>query len=637
MSQKKKKKPIQASAAPALPKLEPSIFPWDFRMKCIILAVLGILFYGNSLVNEYALDDSIAIERNEFVQKGISGIGKILTSDAYASYYSQMGGKADAQYSGGRYRPLTFVTFAIEHQLFGEESHIRHFVNIALYVLLLICILYFLNFFLLKNSPIGGDLAFLTVVLFAIHPIHTEVVANVKSRDEILSLSLIMLTFIFSLKHIYEKKVKFQLIGITCLFLALLAKEYAITLVALLPLLFYLVGNKKPFEAITAAIPYYAAVVVYLMMRIHAVGVPKTLPANDPLVDPFLYATHAQKLATECYALGWYLMKLFIPYPLACDYSFFQVSYKSFSDILVWVPIFLFAGIAFWAFTLFKKKHIMAFPLLFFLACVALISNFLLDLGAVMGERLVFHASLGFLLILSYYGLTFIKKYPLQTRKSIITTALAVIVIAAGAVVLPRNAQWKNDDSLFIHDVRICTNDALLNNDAGWCYLGLSESPENKPEQARALLDSAKKYLYRAVAIHKKYAAAYLNLSVAYFHLSLPDSASYYLNFVSTIYPGHPSLKRISGLISQLYLGKAMVLGGQQKPLEAIQELRKGLALDNPDSMSAKLWDNLGGAYFTIRQWDSARSAWTKTLQIKPDYVDAQRGLQALPKPGAAQ
>ena len=545
MQQKKKK--TQAPVAAPLPKLEPSIFPWDFRMKCMILMVIGFVFYANSLVNQYALDDSIAIERNEFVQKGVSGIGKILTSDAYASYYKQMGGSADAQYSGGRYRPLTFVTFAIEHQLFGEIAFIRHLVNVLTYLICLISILYFLQYYMLNKVPGGSDIAFLTVILFAIHPIHTEVVANIKSRDEMLSLSLIMGTFIYSLKYLSTKKSKDLAIGAACFFMALLAKEYAITLIVLLPLLFYIVGNKKPFEAVTAALPYYAVVVLYLMMRIHAVGSPKSLPANDPLVDPFLFATHAQKLATECYALGRYLGMLILPYPLACDYSFAEISYRTFSNIEVWVSIFLFAGITFWAFKLLRDRHILAFPVLFFLACIALISNFVIELGAILGERLVFHASLAFLLVLSYYAIKLINKWPLQKRKTVITGPLCVLILASGAVVLPRNAQWKDDDSLFIHDVFVSSHDALLNNDAGWCYLGKSESKDNKPEQARAYLDSAKKYLFRGIAINPKYAAAFLNLSIVYFHFSMPDSAKYYLDDVRRLYPTHPSLPRVSG------------------------------------------------------------------------------------------
>jgi tetratricopeptide (TPR) repeat protein len=60
----------------------------------------------------------------------------------------------------------------------------------------------------------------------------------------------------------------------------------------------------------------------------------------------------------------------------------------------------------------------------------------------------------------------------------------------------------------------------------------------------------------------------------------------------------------------------------------AIIALKKGLMADNtnPD-----LWYNIGGAYFTIKQWDSARYAWNAAIQLKPDYELAKKGLAALP------
>jgi tetratricopeptide (TPR) repeat protein len=624
----KKKTPSVAppKAVPALP----SLFPWDFRIKSYILIIIGFVFYANSSLNQYALDDSIAIEQNDYVKQGISGIGKIMTTDAYDCFYRHQGADPKAQYSGGRYRPLCYVTFAIEQSLFGDSPFIRHLVNILCYMACIFVIFYFLSEFLLKKTPGGGDMAFLSALLFAIHPLHTEVVANIKSLDEILSLTLIISTFIFSLKYLASKKKKDLVIGLACFLLSLFAKEYAITLVVLLPLLFYLVGGKDPGKALAASFPYYIPVIIYLAVRNHAVGLPHavSLKANDPLVDPLLYATNIEKLATKCYALGRDLKMLLCPYPLACDYSYSEITYKHFSDLSALLPPLIFVAITIWAIIEFRKKTVIAFLLLFFLACIALISNFLVELGGLLGERFLFHPSFAFLTIASYYGLNYLKKVAFQTRKNIVYAGTGVLMLASVAIVWPRNAQWKNDDSLFIHDVFVVPYNCLLNNDAGWCYLGLSESPANKPEQARAYLDSAKKYLYRGIAINKNYVAGFANLATAYFHLAIPDSARLYINKVRAIDRNYP-LKKICGLTAGLYLNSAMYYGGQKQPYKGIEELKKGIDVQ-PDN--ADLWYNLGGAYYTLNLFDSARKAWSTTLQIKPDYVDAQRGLQALPQ-----
>src|ERR1019366_3277597 len=108
----------------------------NFKIQALILVVLGFILYSNSFLNEYCLDDGIVIQKNEYVQKGFAGIPKILSTDAYDSFYRQMG--AQQELAGGRYRPLSVITFAIEQALFGSKetvklpdrlSFVRHFLN----------------------------------------------------------------------------------------------------------------------------------------------------------------------------------------------------------------------------------------------------------------------------------------------------------------------------------------------------------------------------------------------------------------------------------------------------------------------------------------------------------------------------
>ncbi|NNM95286.1 MAG: hypothetical protein HKL88_07485 [Bacteroidia bacterium] len=59
-------------------------------------------------------------------------------------------------------------------------------------------------------------------------------------------------------------------------------------------------------------------------------------------------------------------------------------------------------------------------------------------------------------------------------------------------------------------------------------------------------------------------------------------------------------------------------------------ELRKGLTLPLPDSLRAILWYNIGGASYTLHDWNNARIAWDSALRFNPRYTDAQRGIEAL-------
>ena len=171
----------------------------DVKLQSLVLVVLGLLFYANSFTNGYAFDDGIVIQHNNYVQEGLRGIPRIFATDVYESFYAQM--NAEQQLSGGRYRPLSVVTFALEQQLFGSKekvkpendvAFVRHFMNVFLYILSVVFLLHLLREHILPESP---HAAFLACLLFLIHPLHTEVIANVKSRDEVLSFLFIVLTF----------------------------------------------------------------------------------------------------------------------------------------------------------------------------------------------------------------------------------------------------------------------------------------------------------------------------------------------------------------------------------------------------------------------------------------------------------
>ena len=84
----------------------------------IVIAVFAFLLYSNTLGHKYALDDKAVYWKNEFVQKGISGIKDILAYDSMAGMF----GKDSKELEGGRYRPLSLITFALEVEFFGRET-----------------------------------------------------------------------------------------------------------------------------------------------------------------------------------------------------------------------------------------------------------------------------------------------------------------------------------------------------------------------------------------------------------------------------------------------------------------------------------------------------------------------------------
>lgn len=613
-----------------IPVLKPTLFSFTFKTKCIILCCIGFIFYANSIVNKYALDDELTILNNAYVQMGVAGIPKILTNDSYATYYINMGGDPTKQLSGGRYRPLSEIIFALEQQFFGNSEmlpNIRHFVNILAYMACIVSIFYFLERFLFKKITWGSDMAFIATFLFAIHPIHTEVVANIKSLDEILSLLFIMLTFIYGLKYLQDKQLKHLVVGVVSYLLAMLAKEYAVTLVFFIPLVFYLLQDKKPVEVLKASMPYFGVFLIYIYLRYNAVGFHSSPPSANVLVNPYYFATHMQKIATEWFVLGKYIGLLLFPYPLSADYSYYQIKYHGFTDIAVLFSILIYVGMFLWGILLVRKKSVLSFAVFFLLFNILMISNFVVDIGATMGERLIFHSSLGLVIIVSYYLVNGISGMSIQAKRISVMGVAGVIGMVCLGETVTRNAQWKDDTSLFIHDVGVVPSSFLANANAAGGYLKLSEKQGNTVDQAKAYLDSVKKYSFRALHYFPHLDQAYNKLGGVYLHLGMFDSAEYYWDLTEKYHPNYSSLKANFALLSQMYFSKGIETGKNGNPALGIVYMKKALL---HDSTNTDIWYNIGGAYFTLQKYDSAKYAWTKAIQYKPDNADAQRGLSAL-------
>jgi len=212
-------------------------------MQSLFIALFSFGLYTNSLWFDFNLDDGLMITENKFTKQGIGGIKEILTNDAFVGFF----GKQKNLVAGGRYRPLSQVMFAIEYQIFGANPFPGHLINITMYAFL--CWFLFLilrKLFKVDNKiPWYKSMPFIITVLFASHPLHTEVVANIKGRDEIMSLLGSLTALYYMMRYLESKKILHLLIALLFLFLGLLSKENAITFVAIIPLTLFVFRKEK--------------------------------------------------------------------------------------------------------------------------------------------------------------------------------------------------------------------------------------------------------------------------------------------------------------------------------------------------------------------------------------------------------
>lgn len=751
MAKKQKTQPVTPAAQPAVATPQPvvpaapeykfdakDIKSWftSFTGQAIIVALLAFIFYCNSFQNEFAHDDGIVIVKNEYVLEGFAGIKSIMTKDAYDSYYRQL--NTSNQLEGGRYRPLSIVTFAIEQQFLGavpenqvdsvlkqsvsygvsgpnqakliHNMHVRHVFNVLWYMLSVVVLLYFLRYVVFRTEPV---IALLAAILFTIHPIHTEVVANVKSRDEIMSLLFMCLTFIYAFKYDEHRKIGYFIAALVSFLFAYLSKEYAITMTALLPLAFYIfrgyslqrsIQNVLPFLVVTtcyiairvnvmappyegegdpttdmiinifpklailaagfalysyvkpakpgkndqqllvkniiAFLPYFLFIGLFLQKRYAAIPPVMASAAKEVLNNPYLFAEGSQKLATEIASSLSYLRMLIYPNPLSADYSYAQIPYKDFSHPLVWLSIIAHTALVVLMFVFFPKrkinesrfgeangKGIICFAIAFYLLHLLLVCNIVFDIGATLGERLIYHSSVGFAIAMAwllYKGAE--KMQPVAIGQRALAGLMLVIILLSGYQTMSRNLNWKNDAALFTHDLKVVPNSVLVNANVAASYITLADYSKNETERRKYLTDAVA-ILDHTLDIHKTFVAAYLNRGIAYYKLGQIDKCVENVNKVKELYPTYPTLPGMNKLICDYYLKEGWEKYGKNGLYpEAIALYKKALTVD---STNVDVWYNMGGAYYTEKRFPEAISCFQTVLKYQPNNPQAKNGLNA--------
>lgn len=529
-------KPIRpASSRPAAPKAEPTSFfqPgfWSqHRLPALALLALAFILYGMTAGYGYIQDDQLMIWDNSFVQKGFAGLREIFSYDTLLGYYKD----PKLMLEGGRYRPLPLATYAIEIGIFGKNNPgIAHFFNVLLYAATGI-LLYRILLAMFPAQPESKwywGIPFIASAIFLLHPLHTEPVANIKGRDEILAL-------LFSLGALYATMKYFDTLrggwlagaGLF-LFLGLLSKENAITFLAVIPLTLWVFSRISPGRIMSSGLVLAAAVLLFVVIRHKVLGYTASpVKAQAELVlDPFLGMNAGEKFATIFLTLGWYLKLFVFPHPLTIDYYPYHVPKVGWSDWRPVLSLLVYAAMGLWAVrqVLTARKpasgiktgwHIPAYCILFYLLTVSVVSNIFVSTSTFMNERYLYMPSVGFSLLVAWFAAA---KLPalLQTpadRPAYAGVALVGLIAALyGLRVWTRVPDWGGDGSRLVQSALEVGPDSYRAN----YYYGamLYEQRYRKIQDdtsaatapaRKALVDSLNTYIDRSLEINPGYRLA---------------------------------------------------------------------------------------------------------------------------------
>lgn len=231
-----------------------------------VLALIGFLLYVNTFGHQYALDDIAAVGQNLFVKKGIAGIPDLLRTEFW--HFSNI--------SLGYYRPLSLITFALEQEYFKDNPHISHMINAGLYGLTGFVI----GLLLQKWLSAQTITAFLIGLVFIAHPIHTEIVANIKGRDEILSFLFISLMLLTYWRYLETRQWNWIVWACLSLYLAFLSKESSIVSLALIPAMQYWFARRNLIQSLVSIWPFLIVAALFFYQKKLMIG---TLSGTPPV------------------------------------------------------------------------------------------------------------------------------------------------------------------------------------------------------------------------------------------------------------------------------------------------------------------------------------------------------------------
>jgi tetratricopeptide (TPR) repeat protein len=586
----------------------------------LIIFITSSLVYTNTISHDYAVDDAIVITRNQFTRLGMKGMHGIWTEDTFVGFF----GKQQNLVTGGRYRPLSVATFALEVALLGDhpqnpttgeyikdaagdfqkdkdgnylydlKPNVSHFFNIVLYALL--CVLIYFTILQLMSSKLiadeskinkdilnyglndeqgelkqsngqlwAGFIAFAAAILYATHPVHTEAVANIKGRDEI----LVMLGSVMALHYAFKAAITdagtkyiYWVLALLGFAIGIFSKESAIPFLAVIPAAIYIFAPKVSMgKSLLYAQPFFVMTLIF-WFGIRAKVLEVQNP-DDPMAkilaklsqdmyknhktsffwikdeptelmnNPFLKLENNQykpyndseRLGSILYTWGDYMRLLVMPHPLTNDYYPYHISVKkenikgkvdsfrnyeppSMSHGLPVLSLFVHLGLGFLGLWLTYRRNPFGFCILFYFATFSVVSNFFFPIGTNMAERFMFMPSFAFSFACGL-GLAALARRPQMER--IVLPLLLIVVALYSVKTYTRNFAWQNDYILFTTDIETSPNSAKLNNAvSGVLQDYLHTHPELTKEEREKILVRGLKHSTNAINMHPTYNNAWL-------------------------------------------------------------------------------------------------------------------------------
>jgi protein O-mannosyl-transferase len=423
------------------------------RLRVALLLAVSTLVYANSLLNTFTFDDFPYVLNNPAV-----------TSPSLQNLFSATKGT-------NVFRPVTFASFALNWKLGDIHPWGYHLFNLLLHAAVTV-LLFFVLRKLLESRAHGPAIAFVTALLFAVHPVHAEAVASIVGRSELLAAAFLLAAWLL---HLDDR----VLPSLLFFALALLSKESAI---AFLPLVFigdYLRDKLKPASRYLWIL---AISLLYAAALWKAQGGRFGEFSIDFLDNPLAKLSAPWRILNALRVAWMYIALQLYPATLSADYSYNAIHlYLNWRNVLP--ALIASLGVALlWLWALKTKKTAWALTGAIYFAGFAATANILIPTGTILGERLAYFPSAGLCLLVALVWLVLA-----QYRPTAAWTCLIAILLALSARTILRNADWRTNFTLFSSAVKAVPGAARMHSNLGAQYMDAGQLETARAEFQTAL------------------------------------------------------------------------------------------------------------------------------------------------------
>lgn len=545
----------------------------------IILSLLITAAYIPTFSGQFILDDKPLVKNNLLIREFNNPTLYLFQEDGVSE-------KSPPGYHTGYYRPLVNVFYMLDYKMWGMNPSGFRTTNLILH--LLTCIMLYQ---LLRQMLGKTFIPFLVTLLFGLHPVNTESVAWITSRNNILVTLFSLISFYYYLKEKDEKRVWAGVLSYISFAAALLCKEFAIMLL----LIFFLynrfmVKNGKIFkDEILTYIPFIIILFSYFISRTVVIGSVLT-----PISIPDLW----KNLYFVPFLLMYNLKLILIPYSLhsfIIQYPDSYLSWKAFAGF------FSFGLLCFFMWIERDNKIVIFAFFSFFLALMPVLNIF-------PPERTVTLISMRWLYFpMAFLSLalpTYIKNLA-KTNYFVVISILATVLAYFGTYSYILNKDiWHDEESFFIQEIIHFRNNYYA---YGYAVNLLSKKEYQKAE----------KFFRIAIKHYPDQAKNYINYGALLIDTGRPDAALLYLNKAK-------SLIMIREERGEWFNNMGMAYFNLRKNDVALKNFQQAVICNPQES---QYWANLGGAYGLAGDYENSVAALQKGISIAPDSILLRKNL----------